>query len=124
MEQSHDKHISEVLDTFLNAKTLSATEAATEVTDLCDLKDPEGFCWALWAGIIARASDGTTDTDQHDRLDNIEDLVDLTAAIKAQPALLNPDTGEDVTFWAGTCWKDLPLLSAQMRETWNGEERA
>ena len=124
MEQPDNERISGILDLFLEARSLSADEAAHEVTGLCDPKDPETFCWALWAGIIARASDDTTAEDESRRLAKIERLVDLVAAIKAEPTLRESDTGEAVAFWAGTCWKDLPVLGAQMRETWNGEERA
>ena len=123
MEQPDDERISGILDLFLKARSLSSEEAAHEVTGLCDPKDPEAFCWVLWGGIIARASDDTTDTDERKRLEKIERLVDLVAAIKAEPTLRNPDTGEAVALSVGTCWKDLPILGAQMRETWNGKKR-
>lgn len=118
----HDD-ISDLLDVFLGAKTLGTAETATKLTGLCNWKDPENFCWTLWTSVIARACDDSTDNDEGRHLDNIERLVDLTAAIKAEPALRNPETGEAIAFWAGTCWKDLPVLGPVMRETLDGEWR-
>ena len=123
MKQPDAESISAILDLFLEARSLPAEGAAHEVTGLCDPKDPEAFCWVLWARIIARASDDITDEDESTRLEKIERLVDLVAAIKAEPTMRDPNTGEVIAFWAGTCWKDLPVLGAQMRETWNGEQR-
>lgn len=78
------------------------------------LEDLEAFCWTLWSAFVKMAESAPEDAPRV----YMDRLVTLVQAIKESEPLRDSH-GHALSFWAGQCWKDLPLLGPAMRERWN-----
>lgn len=115
-----DHHVCRILQGWTSGTGDSEADAAPFAARIVGLyggktlEDLECFCWTLWSAFVKTAESAPEDAP----CVYIDRLVRLVRAIKESEPLRDSH-GHVLSFWAGECWKDLPLLGPAMREKWN-----
>lgn len=103
----------------------SACNSETTATQLLATLDPnstepsladgeiEGFLWSLWAMVVKMVQQIPATHPWQDK------IVDLLRAIQELPRPCRPDADQIERKWGYKFWHNLPIFSAEMRETWN-----
>ena len=108
---------------YLDGTNSSAEYTAKELTTPADdTSSPElnesecsleGFLGSLWAMVVKLIKQIPSDHPWQDR------MVEILNAIKKLPRQVTPEMVQLERSWGMTFWQGLPILGAEIRETWN-----